>query len=130
MANDRKGLYFLKDKKAQIYQKHGGGYDPEGYPIGEYWTPIAPSPLWCYARQLSQEQLYAASAYWNDETRFFVFNYRNDVKQYDYLLYRDEWYEISRIDTTEDYNGELFIYVKNLKTKPNPNKIKPYGYES
>ena len=126
---DRTGLYFKKDKKAQIYQKHTGGYDAEGYPIGDYYKPIAPASLWCYARQLSQEQLYAAHAYWNDETRLFVFNYRDDVKQGDYILYRSAWYEISRIDTTEDYKSELFVYVRNVTTPPKSNQIKPYDYE-
>ena len=129
--NNRSGLYFQKDKKAQVYKKHSGGKDEDGFPVGDYWTPIAPASLWCYARQISQEQLYAAHAYWNDETRLFVFNYRADIKQYDYLYYvnKDQWYEVSRVDTTDDYNGELFVYVKNLKYKPNEDDIKPYGYE-
>lgn len=129
--NNRSGLYFQKDKKAQVYKKHSGGKDEDGFPVGDYWTPIAPASLWCYARQLSQEQLYAAHAYWNDETRLFVFNYRADIKQYDYLYYvnKDQWYEVSRVDTTDDYNGELFVYVKNLKYKPKEDDIKPYGYE-
>lgn len=129
--NNRSGLYFQKDKKAQIYKYHKGGYDEEGFSTGGYCTPIAPDSLWCYTRQLSQEQLYAAHAYWNDETRLFVFNYRDDIKQYDYLYYvnKDQWYEVSRVDTTDDYNGELFVYVKNLKYKPEEDDIKPYGYE-
>lgn len=129
--NNRSGLYFQKDKKAQVYKKHSGGKDEDGFPVGDYWTPVAPASLWCYARQLSQEQLYAAHAYWNDETRLFVFNYRADIKQYDYLYYvnKDQWYEVSRVDTTDDYNGELFVYVKNLKYKPKEDAIKPYGYE-
>ena len=128
--NNRSGLYFQKDKKAQIYKKHSGGKDENGFPVGDYWTPVAPALLWCYAKQLTQEQLYAAHAYWNDETRLFVFNYRNDVKQYDLLYYagKDQWYEVSRVDTTDDYNGELFVYVKNTRA-PKDDAIKPYGYE-
>ena len=131
MAAIQKGQYFLKDKKAQIYKHHDGGTDPEGFSTGDYYTPIAPAALWCYAKQLSQEQLYAAHAYWNDETRLFVFNFRDDIKQYDTLYYpaKNLWYEVSRVDTTDDYNGELFVYVKNLKTGIKEEKIKPYGYE-
>ena len=131
MAAIQKGQYFLKDKKAQIYKHHKGGQDPEGFSIGDYYTPIAPAALWCYAKQLSQEQLYAAHAYWNDETRLFVFNFRDDIKQYDTLHYIDknEWYEVTRVDTTDDYNGELFVYVKNLKWGIKEEDIEPYGYE-
>jgi len=127
----RKGLYFQKDKKAQIYKKHTGSKDADGFPVGDYWTPVSPFPLWCYAKQLSQEQLYATHTFLNDETRLFVFNYRSDIKQYDYLYYvdKDEWYEVSRVDTADDYNGELYVYVKNIKYRPKESAIKPYGYE-
>lgn len=131
MAQTNKGLYFLKDKKAQVYKHHDGGKDPDGFPTDDYYTPIAPVCLWCYTKQLSQEQLYAAHAYWNDETRLFVFNFRDDIKQYDKLHYIDknEWYEVTRVDTTDDYNGETFVYVKNLKWGLEEEEIKPYGYE-
>lgn len=131
MAAIQKGQYFLKDKKAQIYKHHDGGTDPEGFSTGGYYTPISPAALWCYTKQLSQDQLYAAHAYWNDETRLFVFNFRDDIKQYDTLHYIDknEWYEVTRVDTTDDYNGELFVYVKNLKWGLKEEDIKPYGYE-
>lgn len=131
MAQTNKGLYFLKDKKAQVYKHHDGGTDPDGFSTGDYYTPIAPVGLWCYTKQLSQEQLYAAHAYWNDETRLFVFNFRDDIKQYDKLHYiaKNEWYEVTRVDTTDDYNGELFVYVKNLKWGLKEEEIKPYGYE-
>lgn len=131
MAQTNKGLYFLKDKKAQVYKHHDGGKDPDGFPTDDYYTPIAPVGLWCYTKQLSQEQLYAAHAYWNDETRLFVFNFRDDIKQYDKLHYIDknEWYEVTRVDTTDDYNEETFVYVKNLKWGLKEEKIKPYGYE-
>lgn len=130
MATIRKGQYFLKDKKAQIYKHHNGGTDPGGFPIDDYYTPIAPAALWCYTRQLSQEQLYAAHAFWNDETRLFVFNFRDDIKQYDKLHYiaKDEWFEVSRVDTTDDYNGELFVYVKSIRGIKEED-LKPYGYE-
>jgi len=124
-------LYFKKDKKAQIFKKHKGGKTSSGLSYTEYWTPVAPVSLWCYATQLTQEQLYAAHAFWNDETRLFVFNNRNDIAQYDYLYYetKDQWYEVSRVETADDYNGELCVYVKNLKYGPKEDAIKPYGYE-
>ena len=129
MAAIQKGQYFLKDKKAQIYKKHTGGKDADGFPVGDYYTPIAPVDLWCYTKQLSQDQLYAAHAYWDDETRLFVFNFRDDIKQYDVLYYKGGWYSVTRTDTTDDYNGELFVYVKNYKYSLKAESIKPYGYE-
>ena len=49
----------------------------------------------------------------------------------EYVEYIDknEWYEVTRVDTTDDYNGELFVYVKNLKWGLKEEYIKPYGYE-
>ena len=123
----KSGLYFKKDKKCMVYVEdnapHGVGEDPELEPVSE-------TSLWCYTKQLTQGLVAQSGVvYANNETRLFVFNYRNDVTQGDYLLYRGVWYEVSRTDTTEDYKGELFIYVKNLKAAPKENQIKPYGYE-
>lgn len=127
----KSGLYFKKDKQAQVYKHHKGGYDDEGFSVGDYYTPVSPSLLWCYAKQLTQEQLYAAHSFWNDETRLFVFNYRDDIKQYDILYYatKNQWYEVTRVDTTDDYNGELFVYVKNMRSGLDDEEIRPYGYE-
>ncbi len=123
----KSGLYFRKDKKAQVYKYHEGGYDEEGFATVGYYTPIAKAPLWCYSKQLSQVQLYASHTFWNDETRFFVFNYRDDIEQGDTLHYltKDQWYEVTRVDTTDDYKGELFVYVKNLKRPLDDAEILP-----
>ena len=127
-----KNQYFLKDKKAQHYQKYdpnGGGYHGVGDPI--YYVAMSPAPYWCYAKQLSQEELYAAHAYWNDETRLFVFNNKPAIKQYDYILYKNAWYEVTRVDTTDDYNGETFVYGRDVKGAdvPRPAYVKPYGWQ-
>ena len=123
-----KGQYFLKDKKAQhykVYSTGGGVGDPT------YYIAMSPAPYWCYCKQLTQEQLFAAQAYWNDETRFFVFNNKPDIKQYDLLLYKGNWFQVTRVDTTDDYNGETFVYAKDAKggNKPRPQYIKPYGWQ-
>ena len=131
MAQTNNGLYFLKDKKAQVYKHHSNNKDTDYFCTDDYYTPISPVALWCYTKQLSQDQIYATLAYSNDETRLFVFNFRNDIKQYDRLHYiaKDEWYEVTRVDTTDDYNGELFVYVKKLKFGLKEEDIKPYRYE-
>ena len=52
--------YFLKDKKALIYDSvsvSGSGYMPK-----TYYVPRTPAPIWCYARQLSQDAVFQAAA--------------------------------------------------------------------
>lgn len=130
MAQNNNGLYFLKDKKAQIYNTVY--VEPEksySNPIA-YYVAVNPAPLWCYTRQLSQDQLFAAHAYWNDETRFFVFNFRDDVQIYNHVYYKGDLYEVTRVDRTDDYNGETFVYVKNVKgAKSDIERLRPYGWK-
>lgn len=109
-----KDQYYLKDKKAEIYKQGETVQDEDGFDITEY-KKVSEKPLWCYARQLSQEQTFSAASYGEEETRLFVFNYRNDVELYDFIRYRGAWYRITRVDTRDDYKGELFIYVRNCK---------------
>jgi len=57
MADNNKGLYFLKDKKADIYKSVYVAPDTSwGNPI-EHLVAVSPVPLWCYTKQLTQEQL-------------------------------------------------------------------------
>lgn len=103
--------YYLKDKKAQIYKKIST-QDDIGQSIKKYY-PIAPAQIWCYTRQLSQADVFQAASYGDSETRFFVFNYYPEVEVYDMILYKNQWYRITRVDTADDYKGDLFIYVQN-----------------
>ena len=120
----KQGLYYLKDKKAMIYSV-STGRDSYGNAVTKY-TPIAAAELWCYARQLTQEQKFAAAQYGEKEVRLFVFNSRDDVRVYDLIQYRGDWYEITRVDHPEDYHGnEMFIYVKEAKA-PKATQINPY----
>ena len=121
-----KGQYFLKDKKARIYRKCEGGTEPRG---STYYVPLTASDVWCYTRQLTENQLFTAHMYLDDETRFFVFNFQDGIKQYDVIRYKEAWYSITRVDTMDDYNGELFVYVKNIKINPKQEQVKPYGFE-
>ena len=124
MANKQ---YFKKDKKAQIYKRVPGHVDEYGDRQDAY-RPVAPTPLWCYAKQLSEQQKFIAQSMSIDENRLFIFNYRNDVKVYDKILYKGVWYEVTRVDTLEDYNGELFVYVNDCPrgSKPGDDEILPY----
>lgn len=110
---DRKDMYFRKDKLAEIYHLTHEGTDPYGV-TDRYYESISPSPLWCYSSQLSMEKTYLAMALDTKETRYFVFNNQGDlVAPLDYVLYRNKWYRITRIDTRDDYNTDMFIYVED-----------------
>lgn len=129
MATNKQGLYYLKDKKAAIYHPISIR-NSRGYYVLTYLVPVAPADMWCYARQLTQDQLYAAHAFMESETKQFVFNYYQGVKLYDLLRYKGAWYEITRVDTADDYNGELFVYVKDYKGSTiTDDMILPYGVE-
>lgn len=123
----KKNQYYMKDKKAQIYRKTSER-DPDGFGSNEKYYPIAPKPLWCYSSQLSQSDIILAAAYSQTETRFFVFNNKKGVEVYDMIKYKKEWYRVTRVDTADDYNGDLFVYVENAKGgwKPKDDEIQPY----
>lgn len=122
-----KNQYHLKDKKAQLYKTEHGAIDNNGFPLPDSYYPAATAPIWCYARQLTQDQLFAAMAVSQEETRLFVFNYYKGVDVYDLVNYAGEWYEVTRADTTDDYKGDLFVYVKLYRgSTPTATQIKPY----
>ena len=116
--------YYIKDKKAQIYKfmnvSVGGGMPRDQY------IPIAAAPLWCYTSQLSQNRIYQALGVGKNETRYFVFNYLKNVEVNDALLYRGNWYNITRVDTKDDYNTDTFIYVENMDNPPSEEDILTY----
>lgn len=107
-----KNQYYKKDKKAQIYKKQKGHTNEYSDYVSGGFKPIAPSPLWCYTSQLSQSDIFYAKTYGEQETRFFVFNNKHDINVYDMVLYKNTWYRITRVDTKDDYNGDLFVYVQ------------------
>lgn len=111
-----KGMYFLKDKKAQVYKLVSSGE------VGgdEYYQAIALSPLWCYTKQLTGELLYQAKAVNSSETRLFVFSYNNQIKPQGMVNYGDSWYEITRVDRTDDYKTDCFVYVKESRRPYRP----------
>jgi len=124
-----KNQYFKKDKKAQVYFQSAGYKDDYGvYHKGAYY-PIAPSSLWCYARQNSQTLGFAAGvAYVNEESRFFVFNHNDHIEQGDLILYKEKWFTIQRVDTQDDYNGDMFVYADDTPSGsiPKSSDVKPY----
>ena len=107
----KKGLYFKKDEKCRVYKMDD---TPHGVGEPDELIPLSDSPLWCYTKQLTQGLVAEANVvYNNDETRLFVFNYNAEITQNSYIKYRELWYKVTRVDTTDDYNREMFVYVKD-----------------
>lgn len=124
-----KNQYYKKDKKALIYKAISVS-EPGKMPE-TYYTPTTPATVWCYSRQLSQNTIFEAKAHGEAETRFFVFNQRITVDLYDLILYRDKWYQVTRVDTEDDYISDVFVYVKDAPVGSNPKEsdIKPYRWK-
>ncbi len=121
-----KNQYFKKDKQVRPIRRTAKN-TAAGYPKQTYQY-LTKGAIWAFTRQLSQDQKYAAHAYMTEEERFFVVNYRNDLKLYDQIEYKGVYYSITRLDTQDDYNTDLFIYVEKAKPGdyPKPNEILPY----
>lgn len=119
----KNGLYFKKDKKVKLvtkyYEETSTGWQEAHYKY------ISNRSFWAYTNQLSQDQTFQAAAYGDSETRLFVLNYRDDLKIYDFVEYKGKYYSITRLDTTDDYNGELFVYVKDAARGDTPSDIEP-----
>ena len=119
----KNGLYFKKDKKIKLvtksYTTSSSGFQTATYKY------ISNRSFWAYTNQLSQDQTFQAAAYGDSETRLFVLNYRDDLKIYDFVEYKGKYYSITRLDTTDDYNGELFVYVKDAARGDTPSDIEP-----
>lgn len=118
-----KNQYFFKDKKVKLVTLMTGR-DQWGNST-KIFKYLTNESLWAYTNQLSQSQTFEASHYGNNEVRMFVLNFRNDLKQYDFIEYRDKFYSITRLDTKDDYNGELFIYVRDTTNAEAPKNIQP-----
>ena len=122
----KKSIYYKKDKKAMIY-KHKRVQITAGSMPKDRYIPIKESSLWCYSSQLSQDRIYQAKAVGEDESRFFVFNHLENVAVDDSILYRDKWYHITRVDTEDDYNTDMFIYCDDMSSSPSDDEILDYA---
>lgn len=121
--------YFKKDKKAMVYKvmpgtrNEYGAYTPGGY------MPISDKLLWCYAKQKSQTLRYNAGIVdINTENRLFIFNNNKHIAIKDFIKYNGEWYKITRVDTDDDYNSDMYVTVEDAKVgeEPKDTEIKPY----
>lgn len=106
-----KSKTFLKDKQCRIAH-HVQCVDEYGAPC-QRWEYATDGYLWCYTRQLSQDQVWQGMQFGTHEKRLFVLNYRSDISTDDLIEYRDRRYKVTRVDTECDYRGDLFVYVRD-----------------
>jgi len=104
---DKSRQYHLKDKKIYVYKAINS---VRSVLEDKEYVPLV---LWAYTRQLSQDQIYQARAYGESENRLFVLNYNKRISVGDFIKYKDHYYTITRVDSMDDYNTELFVYVKD-----------------
>lgn len=110
----------IKDKKCEILKNI-----PR--PNENYFERV-PGKFWCYTSQESQE--FRASedggAYY-DERRLFIFNPGTQIQTGDMITYRERDFIADRVDTADDYRGDVFVHgaivpgeVLNEKFKHDP----------
>ena len=118
----------LKDKKIVIFEAIPGTKDKEGF-TKKHWQPIHIGSLWAYTRQLSAKEFFAAAAQQFQEERLFVVNWRTDIAPGMVVCYRDNWFEIVRVDPFEDYKADVKLYVKETigGKQPKEFELLPYG---
>ena len=124
MAKNKTGLYFKKDKKVKLITK-STRIKTELGTLEDSYKYISNRSFWAYTSQLSLVDTFTAHVHGSDETRLFVLNYRSDLRIHDYIEYKEKYYTITRLDTTDDYNGELFIYVKDSPKGDMPENVQP-----
>ena len=123
MRKNQNNQYYLKDKKIQLITKI---IDKDYVELG--YKYIVDGYVWAYAKQLSQDQIYEARTHGEAENRLFVLNYRTDLKLYDFIAYKDKYYTITRIDTTDDYNTDMYIYTIDTPMGDTREDIQPADY--
>ena len=121
----KSNLYYKKDKKCRLIKSVSAQNDYGVFQtLYQYATP---GKIWCYANQLSQSQTFEAKTYGEDESRLFVFNYREDIELYSFIEYKGKYYTVTRVDTKDDYKTELFVYVQDTPVGKTPKNIRPYS---
>ena len=119
----------LKDKKIIIYRAETRT-DTGGFMHPAIFTPIHPRKLWAYVRQLSAKEFYASQALQIAEDMIFTINWRADLSTAEttrdlYVRYREDWYDVQRVDTFEGYKDDLKLHCKLTHT-PDADGVREY----
>ncbi len=116
---------YLKDKKAEVFEIVYDDYDDE------YWRPITPAPMWCYTRLVSESKKFEARIVDESIERYFVFNYNAKIEVDSIIRYKGVWYQVERVDTQDDYRGDMHVTVRECPKGdlPDERRILPYGVD-
>lgn len=74
--------------------------------------PIHTGTLWTYFRWLSGKEFFASASIQLEEECLFIINWRNDTNTYMQIEYKNQYYDITKIDVFEDYKKDISIYAK------------------
>ena len=100
----------MKDKKITIL---GTTYGRDEW--GNQVEILGPIPggenIWAYVRHASGTEYYAARQVQQEVEMIFEINWRDDIGPDNWILYKGKEYNITRIDTFEDYKDTLRIYA-------------------
>ncbi len=100
----------LKDEKADVYKKVA---TPDGMGgISYEYRPISSSGLWCFTRVTDSNIDLIGDSKNYIEQREFTFNYNENIKVFDYIKFKDTWFEI--IEIRNEYAGETFVIAKRI----------------
>lgn len=99
----------LKDKKITI-MKSVVTVDA----IGNHKTTLVAlhENIWAYFRHLSGDEMFTGATTQTNEEVLFRIGYKPDVTTACYIMYKGTKYNITRIDTYEDYKDDLVLYAK------------------
>lgn len=110
ITGSRRGKFRMKDKKITIW---GATYG-----IDEWGNQVEiPGPIpggeniWAYVRHASGSEYYGAAGVQQKVEMIFEINWRDDIEPNMEIEYKGERYNITRIDTFEDYKDTIRIYA-------------------
>lgn len=105
----------LKDKKIIIYKAIDRTTDISNKRVLGYY-PIHSSKIWAYARQLSANEIYKYNLVLEDNNIEFIINYRAGLKPQDlYILYKNNWYDVTGVDYFEGNKGDVKLLAQTAK---------------
>lgn len=100
----------LKDKKISIISSR-----EEENEVGETVLVEGPIPggenIWAYYRHVTGNEFYEAAKVNAKEEALFIINWRDDIDTTMKIKFRNEFYNITRIDDFEGYKKDLKIYA-------------------
>lgn len=101
----------LKDKKISL-AANTSTVDNEGIPHDT--TAYFAQGIWAYVRQIDQTKRASSVVPYSEEEYVFYINWRDDldVDGTLWLVWNSKVYEVTRVDTYEQYKRDMALYAK------------------